>query len=361
VFHFRFFILVVFTFGLSLLAQADLAAMDAEFNAQIAANDIEAAHSVGEAYYQAANAQDDHETAGRVAYTMASIASLREQGEEVPIWFDRCARHYEKLGADAQRVDCIHKAALSYKSLGKTGTTRDRLKSAERALEAANATDTIVAALIYADLAESYIPPQFEVRASAKADRERVLEYTKSARDILLANGQEQHFLYASLLAREATALEDLERFEEAMAPMEQAMQMLADKPEHESLYADLRRRYYKISASTPEDKSDRNKMIVEMEDGREVTLKIKRRTRVIYPRSDGLSSEYGIGRVLITLAPDGKVATVEIIESQPSPAFGEAVKKAVKKWTFTPEDETPPETIPPFPFGVSFDYVRSR
>lgn len=360
-FQFRFFILIGFALGFSLLARADLAAMDADFNAQLAANDIEAAHSVGEAYYHAADSQNEHETAGRVAYTMASLASLRDQIEAVPAWFDRCARHYERLGSAAQQVDCIHKAALAYKSLGRTGTTRDRLKSAERALEAANATETIVAALIYTDLAESYIPPQFEIRASAKADRERVLKYTKSARDILLANGQEQHFLYASLLAREATALEDLERFEEAMVPMEQAMQMLADKPEHESLYADLRRRYYKFSAWTTEVKSDRNKMIVEMEDGREVTLKIKRRTRVVYPSSEGLSSEYGIGRVLITLAPDGKVATVEIIESQPSPAFGEAVKKAVKKWTFTPEDETPPETIPPFPFGVSFDYVRSR
>lgn len=361
VFHLRISILVISVLGLALIARADLAALEADFNNQLAASDVETAHNVGTALYAAADAQDDHETAGRVAYTMASVASLRDQKDDVPVWFDRCARHYKAFGAEAQQVDCIHKAALSYKSLGKTGTTRDRLKSAERVLEAASATNSIVAALIYAELAESYIPPQFEVGASANADRERVLEYTKSARTILSENEQEAHFLYTTLLAREATALEDLERFEEAMAPMAQAMEMLVDKPEHEVLYSDLRRRYYKISAASSEDESGRNRITVEMQDGREVILKVKKRTRVVYPRKKNMSSEYGVGVVLITLDTNGDVASTEIVESEPTLEFGKAVQKAIERWSFTPQDDTPPESIPPFRYGVSFDYVRSR
>lgn len=359
--YWRIFIFIGFVLHTALAAQADLSAMDAEFNSQLAANDVEASHNIGLEYYAAADDADDHAAAGRVAYTMASIASLREQKADVPVWFDRCARHFKALGAAAQQVDCIHKAALSYKSLGKPGTTRDRLRSAERALEAANASDSIAAALIFADLAESYIPPQFEVGASADTDRQRVLTYTQNARAILSDHDQEDHFLYATLLAREATAFEDLERYEEAMPPMAEAMEMISDQPEHAKLYADLRRRYAKMSSWDSHEKDDPNRLTVEMADGREVSLRIKKRTRVIYPKSDGMSSEYGLGRVLITLAPDGNVAEIDIVESEPTPAFGEAVKKAILKWSFTPLDETPPETIPPFRYGVSFDYERRR
>nr|WP_156780761.1 energy transducer TonB [Hyphomonas sp. Mor2] len=341
--------------------RADLAAMNTEFNDRLAENNVEAAHLAGLALYTAADADNDHDVAGRVAYAMASIASLRDETPEVPVWFDRCARHYKALNFAAQHVDCIHKAALSYKAQGKPGTSRDRLKSAEGALEQANAAETIVAALIYADLAESYIPPQFETGASADADRQRVLDYTQSARAILAEHGQDGHFLYATLLAREATAFEDLKRFEDALPPMTKAMEMIANQPEHAELYADLRRRHAKMAAWISDESNDRNLLTVEMEDGREVTLKIKRRTRVIYPRSEGMSSEYGLGRVLITLGPEGKVAHVDIVESTPTPAFGEAVKKAVERWSFTPEDDTPSESIPPFRFGISFDYVRRR
>ena len=167
---------------LAAYAWADLQAMESEFNKQLAANDVEAAHVIGIEVYNAANAQKNDETAGRVAYAMASIEALLEQKTEVPIWFERCARHYKAIEAVAQQVDCTHKAALSYKSINQPGTSRDRLKSAERALKAAQATDTIVAALVYTDLAESYIPPQFEIGASADADSRRVLDYTQQAR-----------------------------------------------------------------------------------------------------------------------------------------------------------------------------------
>lgn len=344
-----------------LFARADLERLATEFNNQLAANDVEAAHQVGLHYYAVSTSEDDHETAGRVAYTMASLAALREDKEVVPVWFDRCADHYGALGAAAQEVDCIHKAALSYKSLNKPGTTRDRLKSAERVLKAANAEQTIVAALIYADLAESYIPPQFEVGASANADRERVLEYTQTARTILSDNGQEGHFLYASLLAREATALEDLERFEEAMAPLQQAIEMMADQPDQAELVADLRRRYAKISAWTGDKDGDPNLITVEMEDGREVQLKIKKRSRVVYPKTQHITSEYGLGTVLISLDSKGDVAEIEIINSEPTPEFGAAVEKAVRRWRFSPQDDTPPESIPPFSYGISFDIVRRR
>ena len=39
----------------------------------------------------------------------------------------------------------------------------------------------------------------------------------------------------------------------------------------------------------------------------------------------------------------------------------GAAVAKAVKRWSFYPEDDTPPESIPPFQYSVTFDVVRSR
>lgn len=360
-FTLRFFVSIGFALCLSLMARADLATLNTEFNNQLSANDIEAAHSAGSALYDAADSENAHDTAGRVAYAMASIASLRNEEDAVPVWFDRCARHYKAMQSAAQQVDCIHKAALSYKSIGKPGTSRDRLKSAERALETANATDTIVAALIYADLAESYIPHQFEVGASADADRQRVLEYTQNARTILSAHDQEGHFLFATLLAREATALEDLQRFEDALAPMSRAMNLIADKPEHAELYADLRRRHAKMAAWVSDESSDPNRITVNLENGNEVTLKVKKRARVIYPRSDGMTSEYGLGRVLVTLGPDGDVAQIEVVESTPTPAFGEAVKKAIQKWSFTPEDDTRPETIPPFRYGISFDYERRR
>ena len=359
--HLRLFaILMLALFSLG-SANADLTALEAEFNAQLAANDVEAANIAGQQFYAAADDQADHATAGRVAYSMASIAALREDTDDVPVWFDRCADHYKALAAAAQQVDCIHKAALSYKARGKFGTTRDRLKAAERALEATGASESIVAALVYADLAESYIPPQFEVGASADADRERVLDYTQSARTILAANGQDGHFLYASLLAREATAFEDLDRFEEAMPPMQKAIEMLADKPEHDQLLSDLRRRYAKISAWKSGDSNDRGPFTVKLEDGRKVSLKVKKRTRVTYPRKRNMTSEYAIGTVLISLAPNGDVAEVEVVESEPTPDFGAAVAKAVKRWSFYPEDDTPPESIPPFQYSVTFDVVRSR
>ncbi|MEM6556497.1 MAG: energy transducer TonB [Pseudomonadota bacterium] len=359
--YFRSLTVACLALVVTLTAKADLETLGTEFNNQIAANDIEAAHRVGLDYYAASTSEDDHETAGRVAYTMASLAALREDKEAVPDWFDRCADHYGALGAAAQEVDCIHKAALSYKSLNKPGTTRHRLKSAERALKAANAEHTIVAALIYADLAESYIPPQFEVGASANADRERVLDYTHSARTILSDNGQEGHFLYATLLAREATALEDLERFEEAMPPLQQAIEMMADQPDQAELVADLRRRYAKISAWSGDQDGDPNLITVKMEDGREVQLKITRRSRVIYPKTQNMASEYGIGTVLISLDSKGDVAEIEIINSEPTPEFGAAVEKAVKRWRFSPQDDTPPESIPAFSYGISFDIVRRR
>ena len=89
-------------------------------------------------------------------------------------------------------------------------------------------------------------------------------------------------------------------------------------------------------------EKKDRDRVTVKMEDGREVTLKVKKRTRVVYPRVKNMSSEYGVGTVLITLDTNGDVAATEIVRSEP-------------------EDDTPPETIPPFQFGVSFDFVRRR
>nr|MCH9752834.1 hypothetical protein [Alphaproteobacteria bacterium] len=76
--YWRTFIFIGFVLYCAHAAQADLKAMDADFNSQLAANDVEAAHSIGLEYYATAEDEDDHSAAGRVAYTMASIASLRE-------------------------------------------------------------------------------------------------------------------------------------------------------------------------------------------------------------------------------------------------------------------------------------------
>ena len=334
---------------------------ESALNAALSANALDRADDAGRKLFELSRENDDAETAGRIAYTMASIAALNDSANEVPVWFDRCAEQYQQLGAPAQRVDCIHKAALSYRGLGRFGTAQSRLETAETVLADVGASRTSVAAMVFADLAESYTPLQFAVGARADADREKVLDYAKRAREIMQDQNQTETFFYAMLRAREAVALEDLNRFDEAVEALAEAVEIAAPHPEAADLLPDLRRRLAFLAAASANENSGNDTVSVAGAGEREIPLSVKQTRRISYPRSNRTAAQYGLVRTRITLDERGKVADIDILESIPEPAFGEATEKAVKHWVFTPEDGTPPEEVPPFEYAVSFDLVRTR
>ena len=335
--------------------------LEMQLHTALSATNLDDAHQFGTSLYELSRSQNDAATAGKTAYVLASVENLRGRTDQVPIWFDRCANQYGLASAFAQQVDCLYRAALSYKSTNKLGTVRNRLRSAETVLEVAGEANSPIAEIIYAELAESYAPPQFETTASADEDRNRVLTYSKMAREILGANSQENSFLYAMLLAREAVALEDLHRFNEAETALLSAIAISQDFPEAQDLQTDLRRRLMVVSSRSSSKKINKNRYTVQMPDGRDVQLKVIKRSRVSYPEANGTAARYGLVRVLVQLDANGDVFDVSVIESLPNPAFGESVKKAMLKWAFVPMDDTKPEAILPFEYTMTFDLVRRK
>ncbi len=352
--------------GLPLLLQAaadeaSIPDLQSSFDAAVQSGDVETIRQQGEVLFERTNRLPPHQQlAGRVAYVLAEVSRLSGDTHNSPPWFDKCASNYGQVSAYAQQVDCLYRASIAYKAIGRYGTWRSRLQSAESVLEQAGATGTAVAANIFSELSESYRPNQFEVGAQATENRRRALKYASKARAALVASGDTQSFMFAMILAGEAIAYEDLEEYQAAYDSLEQAIRLCADMPEAAGLIDDLQRRFINLSIKTSKN-SNPDRITVETLDGRRVELKIRKRARIRYPRTRNVSADYGFVRVIVSLDDNGGVAIVDVAESQPSPEFGEAVRKAVAKWTFTPVDETLPANILPFEYSISFTLERVR
>lgn len=68
-----------------------------------------------------------------------------------------------------------------------------------------------------------------------------------------------------------------------------------------------------------------------------EAQLSPVKRVDPVYPPEAYRNGTVGFVEVEFTVAPDGKVATVSVVNAKPSRTFESAAVKAVKQWQFAP------------------------
>jgi len=346
--------------GLSYPALAqDLNELTSDLQLALQENDGDRVLETATKLYALSNERNNHLTAGFAAFAKANVLEIQKEPLNAAKAYKNCSEHYAAIKSDAQAIQCQYKSGLALLTANREGQAIDTLKSAAKKLEKIGQSKSGIAAQIYSTLANETLPSKLEGGRGANIKRLAAAEYADQALTALKATGESQSQSYAATLLTKGLALEDAEKFNDAVAAYDKAIELYKNLPNvsKDTLKNVKSRR--SIASFGVEGKRKSLTLNVQGVDGRPITLKIKKRKDVKYPRVNKNQMVDG-ARVSaeIKLAKDGSVEHLRIIESTPNKDFGEAFEKAVRKWTFTAPEGVAPETIPPFEYNMVF-YVK--
>jgi TonB family protein len=333
----------------------------ADLQAALTGKDLDTALDLAGRLYDTALAEQDKAGAGAAAYSRAEILTARNAHEDAAKSYEQCEDQYREVGAAAQSLQCALRAATSLQSAGKPGNGLDKLQAVARELESIGQDRSGFAVGVYMALAQATLPPKFHRLDGARGKREKTIAYTDKAMQALDAIGQAESEHYASALMLKGEAQEDLHEYAAAAATYESFLKLYPTLPNASDEVYDTALNRYRIARSELDD-GDADTVTVAGKDGEEIVLTIERKRKVRTPRAgketrlaDGASVE-----ALITLQADGHVKDIEILSSVPNEDYGEAFRKGVSQWRFTPPEGMTGEDVPPFEYGMVF-YVTRR
>jgi TonB family protein len=355
--------IVFLTIALFLLA--DLAAaqnvddMTERLQAALKQNDTALALKISNDLYDVSDENEDHQSAGFSAYVKAGLLEQESRHLEAAKAYDLCAKHYQKIESLAQSIQCQYKSALALLAGYKQGQAVDALKDTAKSLEKIGQDKSALAAQVYMTLSNEVLPVKTDHSRGANRNRLMAAEYARKSLLALKATGQDKSEDYVSASFMKALALEDAEEFEEAAESYIEAITLYKSLPNHSVDVLRNMQSRLSIAQFGVKGGSDDDTIDVDLLNGEEITLEIIKKKTVKIPRINKNQMVDGARvRARIHLSDNGKVDHIEILESMPSDEFGDAFKKAVKKWQFLPPEEFAGETIPPFEYSMVF-YVK--
>lgn len=313
----------------------------------------------GEAY-DAAKADRRLDDAGRYAYLGGQLARQEQDYDSAARHYKNCADRYADIDSTAQSVNCLAKMADALEGASRPARALSVYKQVARELGRLGQAQSAQAGLINLRIAQNLKAPldRFARGRQARARHKEILSYLQDAGDAFRAGSATKTQPYLTTLMLEAEVLEILEDFDGAISTLEHAQVVGRGLPASEGFDPEaVELRIATVTTRARDDDNDKGRIVDAVAtDGREITLTATRKLRVRYPRLKGNRIHYrGSASLLISLAPDGKVATAEVKRSLPDQSIGEAVKKAVETWSFTADDGTPADQIEPFEYTMVF------
>lgn len=332
-----------------------------ELQTALRQNQTDLALELATALYETSDDESDHSTAGFSSYVIAGLLEQKNEFVAAARAYDDCSEHYDVSNSHAQSIQCKYKSGLAYLAGYQNGRAIDALKSASDSLEEIGQERSALASQIYLTLSTEILPPKLDQGRGANRLRLASVEYADKSLAALAATGQNGTENHALALYTKGLALEDSEQFEEAVQAYTEAVTVYRNLPNpSDDILRNMQSRL-SITQSEAEDESEIDTVDVHDETGQVITLEIDKTRTVRTPRIHGNQMVDGARvQAVITLAEEGSVDKIEILESIPSEEFGEAFANAVKDWIFTPPDGVSSEDIPPFDYAMVF-YVKRR
>ena len=348
-----------FLFAGSICAQS-IEELDSDLKAALTKNDRTTAIVVSEKLFDLAHSSGEMETAGRAAFAQASVFESLAQHSDAAEAYENCADSYEEAGSIAQSLQCKYMSGKAWLAGGKRGQGLKTLIATSEALKRIGQEKSMMAADVYLTLSKEALPSKLEKRAHTK--RRNVIEYAELSIAALTANGKDKSKLAGAAFFNKGMALEDDEAFKDAVMAYENALEIFRMLPGDNSQIVESAATRLSIAKAMSKGLKRRSNVIsVDDAAGNSVELSIKRKRDVVVPRIDRNRVVDGArATVTISLDSDGSVKSVDITESYPNPEFGEALKKAVLTWKFTPPDGIAAENIPPFEYKSTFFVSRN-
>lgn len=324
-------------------------------------NQTDLALELANRLYETSDDKDDHPTAGFSAYVIAGLLEQKDEFVEAAKAYDDCSEHYNLSNSQAQSIQCKYRSGLAYLSGYQRGRAIDAFKSAANSLEAIGQDRSALASQVYLTLSTEVLPPKLDRGRGANRLRLSAVEYADKSMSAMAATGQDHTENHALALYAKGMALEDSETFEGSAQAYADAISIYSALPEHSAEILRNMRTRHSIASFGANDDDERDTIDVLHNSGQTVTLEIDKTRHVRNPRLHGNQMVDGAQvRAIISLAADGTVDQIEIVESIPSDDFGDAFKDAVSKWVFSSPDGMSSADIPPFEYSMIF-YVKRR
>jgi TonB family protein len=322
-------------------------------------NKTDLALEIASDLYEVSDGSNDHQTAGFSAYVKAGLFEQNSDPLAAAKAYDECHKHYDEIDSAAQAIQCQYKSALAFLAGHKNGQAVDTLKSTAESLEKIGQEKSALASQVYLTLATETLPAKVDGSRGAKRKRLGAVEYADKSLLALTASGQSSSEDYVSALFTKGLALEDAEEFDAAVETYAKAIALYTSRPNHSDDVLRNMRSRHSIAKFGTEDDTETDTLVVHLDNGEDISLRIEKSKKVKYPRINNNQMVDGARvRAKIQLSEGGDVDQIQILESMPSKEFGEAFKKAVRKWKFLPPEEYKAEDIPPFEYTMIF-YVQ--
>jgi TonB family protein len=332
-----------------------------ELQTALRQNQTDLALELATALYETSDDENDHTTAGFSSYVVAGLLEQKTEFVDAARAYEDCSDHYNTSNSHAQSIQCQYKSGLAYLAGAQHGRAIDALKSAGNSLEELGQERSALASQVYLTLSTEIRPPKLDRGRGANRLRLSSVAYADKSLAALAATGQNGTENHALALYTKGLALEDAESFEESSQIYAEAVDIYSNVPDHSDEVLRNMQSRLSIAKFGATDETEQDTLDVHDNKGRIITLEIDQTKDVRTPRIHGNQMVDGARvRAKITLADEGSVEQIDILESTPSDDFGEAFEKAVKEWIFTPPDGVSSEDIPPFEYSMIF-YVQRR
>ena len=235
------------------------------------------------------------------------------------------------------------------------------MKDIVKALKKIDQDQSAFAGRVYLSLAQETLPNKMDFDRAAQKERRKAADYAESAIIAMEASGLTQTADLPAAYFMRGMALEDAKDYTPAAEAYAKALALYRAYPNADAKELTTVRTRLGIARAAGQNSKARDKITVRDADGKRITLRIKRRAKIKSPKVDGNRRVDGARAIVrITLGPDAKPAQIDIVQSDPAPEFGEAMRQAMLTWSFEPEQEgLAPEQVPPFEYRMSFSIAR--
>ena len=336
--------------------------LEAEFKTHLDAKNTTRALEIAERLFAiASEAPADHAASGRYARAVAQLNAIKARKAQAADWYLKCADGFERAQQNEQiRIECLWSAGTGYGDAYEYEKAKETFKRLIHSLEGkpSNETNGYIS-LSYVMLAQLHEPRMTAKKNVYRLKQKQYLNFAERAIQAVEAEGQTGAFVHALALYELAKAQELMKNKDLAASYYEEVVRISsAVGAEASALQTSAATRLAFVGGEPLKKKKT---VEVETVSGETITLKIISRKSVKLPKPKGTQAvnERAYARLQISLQADGKVDSVEVIQSGPDEYPGIALSESVKQWRFEGPESVALDELPPFELGYVFGVVR--